>query len=154
MVWGFPRICIRIMVQPSFATVESMFSSIVPAETSLTIFAPASTAASATEARYVSIEMEISSKAGWARINLMTGRTREISSSTVTCGALGRVDCPPMSIIETPLERSPFNVEISDEGSFVCWPPSENESGVKFKIDMICVGRVEEMEDIDSNFGE
>lgn len=146
--------CIRIMVQPSFATVGSMFSSIFPADTSLTMLAPASTAASATEARYVSIEIEISSKADWARMNLMTGRIRASSSSVETCRALGRVDCPPISMIETPLERKPFSVDSSEAGSFVCWPPSENESGVRFKIDMMCVGRVEAIEDIDSRLGE
>ncbi len=51
MVAGVPRMCIRITVQPSFATVGSISGSICPAEMSFTMFAPADIAAEATDAR-------------------------------------------------------------------------------------------------------
>lgn len=76
--------CIKMMEQPNSATVGSIFGSIWPADTSLTMFAPAETAAWATEARYVSIEMAILSKAGWERMNSIDGRTRDSSSAAVT----------------------------------------------------------------------
>ena len=61
------------------------------------MLAPASTAATAMEARYVSTEMASLSKQASERIARIVGRMRESSSSGEIWGACGRVDWPPMS---------------------------------------------------------
>ena len=94
------------------------------------------------------------SKAGFERINLIVGRTRDISSSAVIGKALGRVDCPPMSTRETPAERKRSSVGSSNEGLVECRPPSEKESGVRFNIAIIFVARVAKQDNIGGSFEE
>lgn len=72
----------------------------------------------------------------------MVGMTRAVSSSAETCGAWGRVDWPPMSMICAPLEMKSWTVAMVVEWLEVGWrPPSEKESGVRLRTAMIRVGR-------------
>ena len=64
IVSGVPRICIRIIGTPSLSTEESIALSNVPPDTSFTMSAPTSTAASATAACRVSMEIATSDAIG------------------------------------------------------------------------------------------
>ena len=64
------------------------------------------------------------------------GITRSSSSSNVTSSAIGRVDSPPMSIIDAPC----FNIASTWNNALSNWknlPLSEKESGVKLRIPII-----------------
>lgn len=56
--------------------------------------------------------------------------------------------------METPAEMNSFKVGRSEPGSVWCKFPSENESGVRLRIAMICVVRVGDRDDIGAMFGE
>ena len=79
---GRPRMCIRIAPHLSSAMVFAIFASQRNALTSLTISAPASTAARATAALYVSIEMVADGRFAFSA--RMTGITRSSSIASVT----------------------------------------------------------------------
>lgn len=70
--------------------------------------APASTAARATLARYVSMLMGTVSPA--ARIVRIAGMIRDASSSAEIWGAPGRVDWPPMSMMWAPFAMKEVTV--------------------------------------------
>ena len=89
METGVPRICINTMGTPNWATTGNMSGSNVPPEISLTISAPASTAALATDALVVSTEIGIFTTEAMAST---TGTTRLSSSPREICSAPGRVD--------------------------------------------------------------
>src|SRR5690625_3303304 len=112
----------------SRADCRPMSSSARPAETSLTIRAPASTLAAATEARMVSTLTTTSSAASSAT----TGTTRASSSCSSTRGAPGRVDSPPTSTMLAPWAISVRPWATAETGSSYR-PPSEKESGVTFR---------------------
>lgn len=85
---GVPRMCISTTVQPSSATVGSMLSSSRPPETSLTMCAPASMQARATDEWNVSMLMHASGVGldGEARkeeISATLGKMRVSSSEAV-----------------------------------------------------------------------
>ena len=132
MVRGLPRICINTIGTFNSATVESICSSNVPPEISFTISAPASMAALATAALFVS--MEIGTASFW-RILSIIGITRSNSWFTATFTALGRVDSPPISIMSTP-----FSIILSAWNKADCnrsnSPPSLKLSGVTLIIPM------------------
>src|SRR5690606_10828405 len=115
----------------SSATCAPILTSAWPAETSLTMRAPAAMLAAATEARMVST---LSTTSSAARAST-TGITRRSSSSSGTRGAPGRVDSPPMSMIAAPsaTRRRPWAIA---SGALSCFPPSEKESGVTFRTPM------------------
>ena len=89
-------------------------------------------ASAITTALLVSIET-LTSKRDFTALS--RGMTRAISSFSLTVTAFGRVDSPPISIMSTPL--SIINSTCAKALSKLenC-PPSENESGVTFKIPM------------------
>ncbi len=124
IVRGSPAMCMRTTPAPRSATSPAISGSPRRAVTSLTIVAPASSAASATGAFEVSTEISAPTPASPAT----TGSTRRSSSSTATSAAPGRVDSPPTSRISAPAAATPAvrdrrpRIEIE--------PPSENESGV------------------------
>src|SRR4051812_10655367 len=128
MVLGSPSMCISTSPASSSRTTSNMSGSSRPALTSLTIDAPASSAAPATEDFRVSIEIGTSTSA--AR-RLMTGTTRSISSFTGTRSEPGRVDSPPTSSRSAPCVASSTPRRTAASGSRNS-PPSENESGVTF----------------------
>ncbi|KAL7359374.1 hypothetical protein ACKS0A_09884 [Histoplasma ohiense] len=135
--------CIRITVFWSFAIVAGMLGSREPPDTSLMISAPALTAASATAARYVSMLMATLLASGRERISLIAGRTRESSTSSVTGSQSGRVLSPPTSIIVAPSRMNVRMVSVKDARSVgECFPPSEKESGVTFRVAIRCVLRL------------
>lgn len=151
------------------AIVGSIEGSRVPPLTSLMMWAPAFTAARATEARKVSmlmaafggalgvVEVDVEVEVGVRREFRcwMAGRTRAVSSSALTMGALGRVDWPPTSMIVAPLDRWV---------AIVAWrvgrsvgelmPPSEKESGVTLRMDMMWVLRVGSRLEMGSKVGD
>ncbi len=83
------------------------------AVTSLTIVAPASSAAAATGAFEVSTETSRPTPASPS----MTGTTRRSSSSAATGSAPGRVDSPPTSRISAPASASSRPCAIAASGS-------------------------------------
>src|SRR6056297_589252 len=112
---------------PSRATTPCMVSSARPPLTSLTMLAPACTAASATCARMVSMLTVIPAPDN----SRITGNTRAHSSSGVIRWAPGRVDSPPTSITSAPcacITRACSTARSTESNS----PPSEKESGVTF----------------------
>ena len=92
--------------------------------------APAFIASSAVLALYVSIEIIISN---FSLIALIIGTTLFISSSTPTGAKLGLVDSPPISIMSAPSLIS-SSACFTASSTSLNFPPSENESGVTFKI--------------------
>ncbi len=119
------RQCMATYAAPVAATVSSMRGSASPPETSLTMSAPASRAASATSLRIVSTDTVAPSAAS----AVMTGTTRASSSSTSGRVAPGRVDSPPTSRMSAPATSSSRPCAIAASG-VAQRPPSENESGV------------------------
>ena len=140
IVAGVPRMCIMMYVQPRRAMVGNISGSRRPAEMSFMMCAPAFIAASATEARYVSMLIGMCLASGRDFMMEIAGSMRAISSSAVTSGAFGREDWPPMSIMVAPAAIWDAMVLLNASrsvGSLA--PPSENESGVTFSMDMTCV---------------
>lgn len=75
-------------------------------------------------------------------MSLMAGMTRFNSSDNGTSGAPGRVDWPPRSRIVAPEVMWERIASFRVEGERLkCFPPSEKESGVRFRMDMILVSR-------------
>src|SRR4051794_2756337 len=119
--------CIKTQPAPRSATSPAMSGDPLKAVTSLTIDAPAASAARATPALAVSIETQAPDPANGST----TGRTRRSSSASSTGSAPGRVDSPPTSTTSAPLSlsRNPcFTAASASRNS----PPSEKESGVTF----------------------
>ena len=110
---------------PAAAIVLAIAGSASPPLTSLTIRAPASSAASATAALDVST-LTATPLPTSARI---AGTTRRVSSSASTRSAPGRVDSPPTSTMSAPAAHiaSPCPTAASKSAYR---PPSLNESGV------------------------
>ena len=119
--------CMRTRPAPRSATSAAISGSPRSAVTSLTIVAPASSAASATAAFEVSTEI-VDPEPGQPRhhrldpAQLLLDRDR---------AAPGRVDSPPTSRMSAPCAASSRPCEIAASGSRYS-PPSENESGVTF----------------------
>src|SRR6478752_1771773 len=113
------------------ATHGTMSGSARPPETSLTMEAPASTAARATEARIVSTETTAPSAAR----AVTTGRS---SSSTDGRSAPGRVDSPPTSTMSAPAASTSRPCAMAASCSNHS-PPSEKESGVTLTTPMTIV---------------
>ena len=67
-----------------------------------------------------------------SRRDLIAGITLNSYSSGLTCSAPGRVLHPPMSRMSAPAAISSCAVDTML--LCVCWPPSEKESGVRFRI--------------------
>ena len=135
MVVGSPRMCINTTGIPNFAAISGAPSRL-NLRTSFQISAPACTACSITFGELVSIDNHTSSPNFW-RIASTTGTTRAHSSTSVTGLALGRVDSPPISIMVAPS----FNIcsqWVKAVFIVLNFPPSENESGVTFKMPIIC----------------
>src|SRR5699024_4633174 len=96
---------------------------------------PASIAASAVAALYVSIDSGIFTACFTASI---TGITLFISSSALIGSWSGRVDSPPISIMSAP--SSTICLACATAVSIVLYlPPSEKESGVAFRMPIINV---------------
>ena len=121
----------RQTTQPRSATSAAIFGSPRSAVTSLTMLAPASSAAAATAAFDVSIDSRAPAPASPSS----TGTTRRSSSASLTGSAPGRVDSPPMSRIAAPCATSARPWAIAASGSSHS-PPSENESGVTLTTPM------------------
>ena len=124
--------CIRQHSASLSATTLAISESPRNALTSFTRLAPAASAACATVAFDVSIE--ICARTGLAATTpSITGITRRSSSVSDTGSAPGRVDSPPMSRISapSPTRSSPCFTAASVSKNA---PPSENESGVTFTI--------------------
>ncbi|OLD16583.1 MAG: hypothetical protein AUJ01_10285 [Acidobacteria bacterium 13_1_40CM_3_65_5] len=98
--------------------------------TSLTMAAPASSAAAATPALYVSTEIGTRSRPARP---LRTGRIRASSSPADTGFAPGRVDSPPTSITSAPSASIRSAASIAIAGSSVV-VDSANESGVTLRM--------------------
>ena len=94
------------------------------AEMSLTMVAPAATAATAVASFRVSTETR-----PWSASASITGSTRRCSSAGSTGSAPGRVDSPPTSTMAAPAANRSIPWAIALAGSNQR-PPSENESGV------------------------
>src|SRR5699024_11735150 len=92
----FFRLCIKIIGTLYDAATLAIFGSYLAPHISLIISAPATIAASAVLALYVSIEIGMESL---FFNDLITGTTRPISSSSDTGLWSGLVDSPPTSII-------------------------------------------------------
>mmetsp|Transcript_35949 Transcript_35949/g.101208 ORF Transcript_35949/g.101208 Transcript_35949/m.101208 type:complete len:249 (-) Transcript_35949:803-1549(-) len=103
IVSGVPLLCMMTIGTCSLATAGSMPGSNSPPETSFTMSAPAPTAACATAACRVSIEIGTSDASLSFR---MTGIVLCSSTSTSTSLAPGRVDSPPTSMTEAPSPTS------------------------------------------------
>src|SRR5438552_3725639 len=122
--------CIRTTGTRSRAQSGSIPGSPRPAETSFTTSAPASSAARATSAFVVSTE---SGTPTAMRTAASTGSRRRRSSSSGTGVAPGRVDSAPRSRTPAPAATMAAAVAAAAPGSR--WhPPSENESGVAFRM--------------------
>ena len=102
-VCGVPRVCMRMVPQRSSAQVADMAGSQVWPLTSLTISAPASMAARAVAAWWVSMERMASGRC--LRMASMVGMVRDCSSAGEIRVALGRVDSPPRSRMSAPSSR-------------------------------------------------
>ena len=142
MVSGLPCACMRQTGAPAPATTSAIAGSCSMADTSLTIDAPAESAARATPALRVSIEIGPMPSRESASI---TGSTRAVSASAGTSRAPGRVDSPPMSMIPAPATRMARACSMARSGAR--WrPPSEKLSGVTLRIPMIrAPGRMRSM---------
>mmetsp|Transcript_20608 Transcript_20608/g.73325 ORF Transcript_20608/g.73325 Transcript_20608/m.73325 type:complete len:264 (-) Transcript_20608:175-966(-) len=123
------------LAEPWSASMGSMAASWAPPETSLTILAPASSAARATAARRVSTDTAMPSLSRMAEI---AGTTRRSSSSSVGGTAPGRVDSPPTSTMTAP-PRAMASASRTARSTEPWRPPSENESGVTLMTPMTCV---------------
>src|SRR5579862_3913348 len=88
--------------------------------------------------------MHTSRTSGEERIATIAGITRASSSCSPTSWAPGRVDWPPMSMIEAPEEMKSKTVLMILVRSLLWRPPSEKESGVRFKMAIIIVGLLRE----------
>src|ERR1700712_3706559 len=119
-----PRLCMSTYGTPRAAMSGNIAGS-APPLTSLTSTAPASSAASATDARAVSTL----TRAPAATSPATTGSTRSRSSVSVTRTAPGRVDSPPTSSTSAPSFSICSPARTADSGDSNR-PPSENESGV------------------------
>src|SRR4051812_14175968 len=133
MVRGSPSMCIRQQPARAPATSPASSGSKRKAETSLTIVAPASSAARATATFVVSIETRGPAPDSCST----TGNTRRSSSSAGTGSAPGRVDSPPTSRMSAPSAASWRPCATAASGSRNR-PPSENESGVTFTTPISC----------------
>lgn len=125
---------IRITGHLCFAMIFAIFGSPLSAVTSFTMFAPACKACSATSDLYVSIEIGIFVN---FRSSFIIGITLFNSSSNETSFEPGPVDSPPTSIMSAPCfssSRALFSAFLRVLNS----PPSLKESGVTFKIPIIC----------------
>src|SRR2546422_860880 len=130
MVAGVPCMCIRTTGTPSRPHRGSMAASAIPAETSFTTSAPASSAARATSAFIVSTEIGTRTA---ARTAPSTGSRRRRSSPAGTGIAPGRVDSAPTSSMRAPVATISAAASAARAGSR--WrPPSKNESGVAFRM--------------------
>src|ERR1035437_4249202 len=101
------------------------------------MLAPAASAARATPDFTVSIEI---GTLIWLANRSMTGITRRSSSASATGKAPGRVDSPPTSIISAPCSTS-SKACATAAGASRNRPPSENESGVMFRMPITSAGR-------------
>src|SRR6185436_12621758 len=129
----FPRRCMSTAGTRRSATSPAMPGSNVNPLTSLTMSAPASRAARATEALVVSTE---SGPAPRPRRPRMTGTTRRHSSAAPTAAEPpGRVDSPPTSTTSAPASKRarPWSTAAAASANR---PPSEKESGVTFSTPM------------------
>ncbi len=135
MVRGVPCMCMMTSAAPERATTSPRRGSNRSAETSLTIVAPAASAASATTAFEVSMLTGTPERAASSRT---TGTTRRNSSCAETGSAPGRVDSPPTSRMSapSPARRRPCSIAAAGSKNV---PPSEKESGVTLTIPMIAV---------------
>ena len=98
MVRGSPFMCMRHTPTPALAA-HSRAPGTRKARTSLTMQAPAATAAAITGGLLLSTEMATSSPAA---MRSMTGTTRSHSTAASTGAAPGRVDSPPTSMMQAP----------------------------------------------------
>ena len=135
IVRGVPRMCMRIKGARACRATSARRGSVRNAETSFTISAPASSAASATSALRVSTDIGMRSL---PRNSWITGRIRRSSSSEETEAAPGRVDSPPTSRMSAP-SRSSCNARAMAASESRYSPPSEKLSGVIFNTPMIRV---------------
>src|SRR5947208_131596 len=130
MVAGVPCMCMRTTGTPARAQSGSIAGSARPAETSFTTSAPASSAARATSAFIVSTAIGTRTA---ARTAASTGSRRRRSSPPGTAVAPGRVDSAPTSSARAPAATISAAASAARAGSR--WrPPSENESGVAFRM--------------------
>ena len=127
-----PRLCIRITAAPDAATTSARAGSYLRALTSFTRLAPRSSAARATSALYVSIDIGMVTRPA---SRSSTGSMRRRSSSADTSAAPGRVDSPPTSIRSAPASCIASAASTARAGSRK-WPPSAKESGVTFRTPM------------------
>ena len=123
--------CIRHTATLACATVWAMAGSAVPAVTSFTMHPPHAIALRAVEDRRVSIEKGMDRRPSSSQ----TGTIRRCSSSSPTDSEPGRVLSPPTSIRSAPSAIISTAWATAASGSSHL-PPSENESGVTFKIPM------------------
>ena len=123
----------RRRVTPVSATTRPIAASASPPETSLTISAPASTAARAVD-RVHGVDADADAPARRARAT--TGMTRRCSSSGSTGVAPGRVDSPPTSTSAAPCVAQREPRARSRHPASHQRPPSLNESGVTFRMPM------------------
>ena len=123
--------CIKIIAALYCLTTSNILESKVNELISFTILAPFCNASLATFDFDVSIEINDS---GFnLMISSITGITLLISSSSLIGSAPGLVDSPPTSRISAPLSNN--LIPCSTAFSFLKYfPPSENESGVTFRI--------------------
>ncbi|MNM17946.1 hypothetical protein D3C81_282280 [compost metagenome] len=131
MVLGCPCMCIRHTgTSASAAAARAPGSS--RALTSLMRWAPAAQPALITAALEVSREIITSSS---CTIRSTTGMTLSSSSCSLTSGAPGRVDSPPMSMRVAPSSII-WRAWARASSSGLKRPPSEKESGVTLRIPM------------------
>ena len=125
MVRGVPCMCMATQPAPAAAATGHRL-----ADTSFTIVAPAASAASATGGFTVSTDSRTRPASAWS-----TGTTRRSSSAAGTPWAPGRLDSPPTS-----MRSAPSSTMARPRCTARSWskyrPPSENESGVTFKMPM------------------
>src|SRR5680860_257151 len=98
--------CMATYPAPARAVTSRIGGSNRPADTSLTIVAPAASAAAATSAFVVSTLIATGGSTREARRRI-TGTTRSISTAALTGSAPGRVDSPPTSSTIAPASAGP-----------------------------------------------
>ena len=128
MVRGSPFMCMTTRPASQERATSTIAGSRKP-DTSLMMAAPASTQARATSAWRVSM---LTQMPAWAS-SRTTSTVRESSSATDTSAEPGRVDSPPTSMTFAPCSIMLFACAIA-ASCVLCSPPSENESGVTFKM--------------------
>ncbi len=134
-VSGVPRMWFKMSPAFTLAAARARSGSAVRPVGSLMISAPSSSAFAATPDLYVSTESGTVSR---PCRRFRTGISRRSSSASDTRAEPGRMDSAPISMMSAPSSSSSMARANARSGSLY-FPPSENESGVTFRIPITSV---------------